>query len=239
MFDVNAKIPEGGDKQVPAMLQQLLAERFQIKLHKDSKPLPVYELAVAKSGFKLKEIDPEELKKMAEAADNGPGRGNPNMPPPPPPPPPGAGGGGNMMMMMSVAGPGGRGGPGGARMTMSSNGATTVSGKMNITQLVNVISRAVDRPILDATNLQGVYDISLTYLADPAQMGGMGAGPMGVGMAGGMAGPGGDAAHQPEATAPIATIFQALKSIGLTLDPKKSPFDIWVIDSASKTPTEN
>jgi uncharacterized protein (TIGR03435 family) len=53
-FDVTAKLPEGATKdQVPAMLQTLLAERFKLTTHKDSKTLPVYALIVAKNGPKL------------------------------------------------------------------------------------------------------------------------------------------------------------------------------------------
>jgi uncharacterized protein (TIGR03435 family) len=37
------------------MLQQLLADRFHLQLHRQTKELPVYELSVAKGGSKLKE----------------------------------------------------------------------------------------------------------------------------------------------------------------------------------------
>ena len=38
-----------------AMLQALLAERFGLKVHRETKELPVYELVIAKDGAKLKE----------------------------------------------------------------------------------------------------------------------------------------------------------------------------------------
>ncbi len=41
------------------MLQSLLADRFQLKLHRDTKDLPMYVLTVAKSGTKLKEVPPD------------------------------------------------------------------------------------------------------------------------------------------------------------------------------------
>src|ERR1700692_3185171 len=42
-YDVNAKLPEGSTPdQIPEMLQSLLEERFQIKLHREKKELPVY-----------------------------------------------------------------------------------------------------------------------------------------------------------------------------------------------------
>jgi uncharacterized protein (TIGR03435 family) len=48
-YDVMAKVPDGtrADK-IPAMLQALLAERFAVKLHKETRVLPVYELSIAK-----------------------------------------------------------------------------------------------------------------------------------------------------------------------------------------------
>jgi uncharacterized protein (TIGR03435 family) len=53
-FDLNAKIPDGGDiRQVPAMLQTLLVERFKLTLRRDKKVMPAYALVVAKNGSKL------------------------------------------------------------------------------------------------------------------------------------------------------------------------------------------
>jgi uncharacterized protein (TIGR03435 family) len=60
-FDVQAKIPGDVNKeQVPQMLQELLAERFKLVIHRESKQRPVYALLVAKSGPNLKRsaIDP-------------------------------------------------------------------------------------------------------------------------------------------------------------------------------------
>lgn len=54
-FDVTAKVPAGTSKeQFRMMIQKLLAERFKLKLHHDTKDLPVYDLVVAKGGPKLK-----------------------------------------------------------------------------------------------------------------------------------------------------------------------------------------
>ena len=54
-FDITAKLPEGATKeQIPEMLQNLLAERFKVTIHKESKVLPSYALVVAKGGAKLK-----------------------------------------------------------------------------------------------------------------------------------------------------------------------------------------
>jgi uncharacterized protein (TIGR03435 family) len=53
-YDVNAKIPDGvAREQVPTMLRALLEERFQLKLRRETKEMPVYELILAKGGSKL------------------------------------------------------------------------------------------------------------------------------------------------------------------------------------------
>jgi uncharacterized protein (TIGR03435 family) len=54
-FDVTAKAPEDsrGSEQMRPMLQALLADRFGLVLHRETKELPVYELVPAKGGLKL------------------------------------------------------------------------------------------------------------------------------------------------------------------------------------------
>src|ERR1039458_5970133 len=59
-FDILSKIPEGGTKdQVPEMLQALLAERFKLTAHRETKEQPVYGLVVGKDGPKLKPSVPD------------------------------------------------------------------------------------------------------------------------------------------------------------------------------------
>jgi uncharacterized protein (TIGR03435 family) len=58
-FDIVAKIPAGAQKdQRPAMMQALLAERFHLAVHRESKEMPAYALVVAKSGPKLQQVEP-------------------------------------------------------------------------------------------------------------------------------------------------------------------------------------
>jgi len=55
-FDVVAKLPEGAKRsEIPDMLQTLLEQRFQLKLHHSTKDANGYELVVAKGGARLKE----------------------------------------------------------------------------------------------------------------------------------------------------------------------------------------
>ncbi len=54
-YDVSAKMPPGTPKdQVPAMLQALLADRFKLALHRETKDQRAYFLVVGKNGPKLK-----------------------------------------------------------------------------------------------------------------------------------------------------------------------------------------
>jgi uncharacterized protein (TIGR03435 family) len=71
-FDVEAKMDadavtaqrklpgEEGTAQRRLMMRSLLADRFRLKVHDESKELPIYALVVAKGGFKLKDADPND-----------------------------------------------------------------------------------------------------------------------------------------------------------------------------------
>ena len=53
-FDIVAKVPENATKdQIPLMMQTLLADRFKLSIHRDTKPISAYALNVAKGGSKL------------------------------------------------------------------------------------------------------------------------------------------------------------------------------------------
>jgi uncharacterized protein (TIGR03435 family) len=55
-FDVVAKVPAGATPEhVPLMLRALLAERFHLNFHRESKAMQIYALEVAKGGPKMKE----------------------------------------------------------------------------------------------------------------------------------------------------------------------------------------
>ncbi len=57
-FEINAKA-EGPaeDPQLLAMLQTLLADRFQLAIHREQKVAPAYALVVSKSGLKIKPVE--------------------------------------------------------------------------------------------------------------------------------------------------------------------------------------
>jgi uncharacterized protein (TIGR03435 family) len=80
-FDVEAKV-SGADApkldgmkidQRRMMLQPLLAERFNLKYHHETRELPVYSLVIAKGGLKLKPTTVPEGEKRSGVRMNGPG----------------------------------------------------------------------------------------------------------------------------------------------------------------------
>jgi uncharacterized protein (TIGR03435 family) len=53
-YDIIAKLPEGGKgEQIPQMLQALLADRFKLTFHRETRSLPAYLLMPAKGGPKM------------------------------------------------------------------------------------------------------------------------------------------------------------------------------------------
>lgn len=212
-YDVVAKVPAGAPAdQVPLMLQTLLAERFKLKLHRESKTIDVYALIVGKGGPKLKESDPADLA-VVPGADG------------PQPPHPGAGPG---------RGPG-------VRMLVTPGGGRQISGHMTMAQLTDVMSFFMDRPVVDSTGLTGTYDVDMAFMSDERDQMQNKLGSR-MAMAGPPPGGGGDAAHPADTVteANAGSIFSAVQEkLGLKLDPRKSPAEILVIDHAEKIPTEN
>jgi uncharacterized protein (TIGR03435 family) len=222
-FDIAAKVPDGATKeQLNLMLQNLLAERFQVKLHRETKELPIYALVVGKGGPKVK---PSE--ETAPATDGTRDAGPPDGPPPPPRPGPDGfpqlpkGGRGIMMMMQ----------PGRLRVAGS---------HQPISELAKMLGDQVGRPVRDETGLKGKYDFTLDFTPEPGQ------GPM-RGMPMPMPPPGGGAiagggmpapAGEPQEGGP--TLMTAVQEqLGLKLESRKGPVEILVIDHAEKVPTEN
>lgn len=57
-FDIVAKFPpRAKPDRLPLMLQSLLAGRFKLTIHRETKELPIYSLVVAKGGPKFKAVD--------------------------------------------------------------------------------------------------------------------------------------------------------------------------------------
>jgi uncharacterized protein (TIGR03435 family) len=98
--------------------------------------------------------------------------------------------------------------------------------KISMPRLAEILSRHMDRPVLDMTGIKGVFDLTLDYAPDDAHST----------MAPRGGGAGGIATDSPSGP----SIFVALQEqLGLKLEARKGPVEILVIDYAEKVPTEN
>jgi len=240
-FDVVAKIPPNTTKeQFKLMLQNLLAERFKLTLHHETKESPMYALVVAKGGSKMKESvdDTSTTDTGGPKEGSGPGSGGASAAPPPPPPPDGGIGKvtiGKDGMPKFPAGMGRQG-----TMMMVMNGRfRMVANKQSMSRFVDVLANQLDRPVVDMTELKANYDFTLDYTPEEGQM------PMAkMGIALPPPPPGAHEGGMPGAPAPDnepgLNLFSALQQqLGLKLEPRKGPVDLLVIDHVEKAPTEN
>jgi uncharacterized protein (TIGR03435 family) len=262
-YDIVAKVPKGANReQFRLMLQDLLANRFHLTLHHETKDLPRYELVVAKGGPKMKEAAPPSATEQPATPDGPgapppPGAGFGPPPGPPPGPRPGGVGAGRPPMELGKDGfpklpPGA--GRNGIIMMMMPGRARLFSNAQPMLQLVKTLSSQLGRTVIDKTGLTGVYDFTVDF--DPASVSGMrgmipppppggggpGGGPGGGGGVGpvGVAGGGGQgpSANQPDSDAP-GLIDALQQQLGLKLEQKKGPVDLLVVDHSEKIPVED
>jgi uncharacterized protein (TIGR03435 family) len=132
-FDISATLPPGAATQIPEMMQRLLEDRFQIKLHREKKDFPVYVLEVAKGGLKMQESAPDPNAEDAKAPLNI------------------TGGGSAQGVSVNL----GRG----SSYTFGNN--KFEAKRLTMTALAGNLERFVDRPIVDMTDLKGSYDFAL------------------------------------------------------------------------------
>jgi uncharacterized protein (TIGR03435 family) len=223
-FNITAKLPDGAkEDQVPEMLQSLLAERFKLAIHRQSKEQNVYALVVARGGPKLKEAEPDSAAPKPEPPDgttlqtaNGSVRMSGDLQ-------------GKGMVVSS--------GPNGnqTRMTMANGTMHMENSKMPMQGFVEMLSRFVDKPVVDMTELKGNYqiavDLSMEDLRNVARASGVMAAMPTPGAGGGE--------HAGEAADPTSSIFTSVQQLGLKLEPRKLPLDMIVVDHLEKLPTEN
>ena len=147
-FDIEAKA-EGNPsrEQISLMLQTLLADRFKLVVHLETRQLPIYALVLSKAGRMGPRLQPHS--DATECLKLDPSRPVPTsdfgvIPPPPPPC-------GRFMT--------------GTRRLAGNN----VTLEMLAANLGAISS--VDRPVVDRTGLSGGVDLTLEYMPQPAQPG--------------------------------------------------------------------
>ena len=179
-FDIIAKVSPGATKDdARVMLQNLLTDRFKLKLHKGRKEAAIYELVIAKGGLKLKEA-------VQTAAPPAEGAGGP-----PPGPPRGKDG-----LIRTPHGQIGIQATTNGRLRMQGDAAT-------MAHLTEVLGMVVSRPVVDKTGLMGTYDVMLDFSPE-----GMGPGPKGPGPGEGGSNPAGAPRDSNDLGATIFTALQ-------------------------------
>jgi uncharacterized protein (TIGR03435 family) len=79
-----------------------------------------------------------------------------------------------------------------------------------MSQLAATLSRRLDRPVIDKTLLEGVFEINMQYPRDAPD------------------------------DAPGTSLFEALSGqLGLKLEAQHAPGEFLIVDSANRVPTEN
>jgi uncharacterized protein (TIGR03435 family) len=164
-FDIAAKPPAGaGEKDFPLMMRSMLADRFKLQAHKDTKVFPVYGLVAEKNGLKAEPVKDE---------------------------------GGN---------------------NMNSSRGYFKCERCPMPAVAGWLARQMDRPVVDMTDLPGVYNLVLNFTPENAE-------------------PLKEEGAKKEVYPPLLTAIQ--EQWGLKLEPKKAPLEILVIDRIERVPTEN
>ncbi len=149
-FEINAKAEEGftlgpTEPGVPnklqTMLQALLRERFALRVHRETRELPIAELVLARKDGRLGErLKPSTVDCLALAAE----RRRTGAPPPAPP-----------ALGAELPPCSARGGMG------------TVSARASsLAMLLSLLAGQLNRPVYDRTNLTGSFDYDLEYTPD-------------------------------------------------------------------------
>jgi len=216
-FDIVAKLPEGATRnQLPGMMRTLLADRFKMTVHRESKEHAEFALQVATGGVKLKEAAPAAADSPAQPGEiivdslDGPMRKAPTS-------------SGTRFQ-----------GQGYDLVLWGMNGALHVGAtRITMKALAEIVlSRLSPMPVVDKTGLDGSYQFTLDVSREEWAAIAQGSG--------GIAAVNGEPLPVNEASEPSGPWIAALLSkYGLKLVPQKTAVDIVAIDHIEKTPTEN
>ena len=207
-FDIDAKLPAGAARgQIPDMLQALLADRFELKLHREKKDFPVHALVIGKGGLKM-----TEAKDEAGGETSDPARASVSV-----------SASGNRNGVTVSLGPG-------SYYVFADNKLDAK--KLTMASLADTLTRFMERPVVDLTNLAARYDFTLEFTPEDYR-----AMTIRSALAAGVQLP-------PEALRALVgvnddSVLSAIEKLGLKLEHRKAPLDVLVIDHARKTPTEN
>ena len=198
-FEIDATSRAGVTiEEARGMLRALLAERFRLVTHQETRELPVYTMMLSgeRPGSQLRPSGPECAPPKGPAGV------------PAPPPPPASQEPAPLLVLSSTP----------SRCIMFTF-STTVGGHWSLREitmgrLAQRFTSALGRPVLDRTDLNGSFDVDLTFTPDNPTV---------------------DAADAPNAPSLLTAIREQL---GLRLESTRAPVDVLVIDRV-QPPTEN
>jgi uncharacterized protein (TIGR03435 family) len=217
-FDITAKAAEGtvrGTQDMLPMVKSLLADRFKLKAHTESREMPTYAMVVARSDGSLgRDIKPS-TSDCSNAAADAQKRAEELL----------KGGASSFLAMLTK----GEAIP--CTVTPALNPSNPAAGfalrgnGQPMTALTQLLTQATGRVVLDKTGLTGLYDWELRF--DPTVF--MALLPqLGINIPGAAAGA---TASSPFADSPsLLTALQ--EQLGLKLDSQRGPVEVLVIDSA-------
>ena len=212
-YEIVAKIPNGASgPQVALMLQGLLAERFGLAAHRETKELSMCALTVAKGGPKLN-TSGEDAGSGADTTSFSPKLTK------------GADGFPEMASGQTI--------PRSYEVVIGGSDGLVYklwARRETMEQLADRLSAQLSRPVVDRTGLKDVYDFALTWAMESA--GGIprtGPPPDQIDMHSG-----------PILSDPGLSIFTALPAqLGLRLEAGRGPIEMLVVDKVEKTPRAN
>jgi uncharacterized protein (TIGR03435 family) len=203
--EATAESAPGQPMMLGPMMQSLLEDRFRLKLHRETRSGPAYELTVAKGGPKLKLNDGScSVDVPASAVPRDPATGRPV-----------AG-----FSSGRISPPKQAGVPCRFRLNLN-NGPNMlfVASAMTLDAFCSHLARVTRRTVIDRTGLSGQFDLRLEYLPDQATPGSAAA----------------DHPDASAEIQPGASLFTALEQqLGLKLVPVKGTRQAIVIDHIEK-----
>jgi len=215
-YEIAAKIPAGVTlSQVSLMVRSLLAERFGLTVHRETKELPFFALAVGKTGAKLQASDQDAA--SAEAADGTQFLPKFNS---------GADGLPEMLAGQKI--------PRSYEMVLGGSDGLIYklwARRETMEQLADRLSARLNRPVLDRTELKDAYDFVLTWAMESTGGGVPRTGPPPDEI---------DMHSGPILSEGGSSIFNALPAqLGLRLEQRRGPLETLIVDKAEKVPTGN
>ncbi|HXR98649.1 MAG TPA: TIGR03435 family protein [Terriglobales bacterium] len=205
-FNIDATLPAGSrTSDIPAMLQSLLLERFQLASHTATKELPVYKLSLASGGLKIK-----------------PDAANPN---------------GDLDPNLGPINANAQGSASGTTVSYGNGSSFSLSAdhftvtKMTMGNIADALGRYEDLPVINATGVGGIYDLSLAITPEDYRVM-----IIRIAVAQGVPLPPQAMALLDGARTP--TLDASLAAAGLKISTSRAPLELLVIDHVNRTPIE-